>query len=114
MLALALAVLFHTAHTVALVAAVTVAVNAAPGPSVPTVHVRICGLVALMLQLGVTVAHVTPPLFGKVSVITTLFAVPCPVLVTTMVNVAVSPALIAGAPTSGDFAIASTGARHVI
>ena len=85
----------------------------------PRLRVTYVALALLTILVGLivpgdTVAHVTPPLLGKVSVITTLLAVPWPVLVTTMVNVAVWPALIGGAPTSGDLAIASTGARHVI
>src|SRR5207237_673702 len=55
-----------------------------------------CGLVPLIAQpvtAGVS-AHVTPPPSGSVSVSVTLLATPVPVLVTTIVKVAVSPALI--------------------
>ena len=49
--------------------------------------------------------HVSP--LGNVSVSTTVFALPGPLFVTTMVNVAVSPAVIS--PEVGLFVSASTG-----
>ena len=75
-LALALAVFGHAAHTVWLVLAVTTALKLAPEASVPTLQLRICGLVALTVQFGVAVLQLTPPLFGSVSVIVTLLAMP--------------------------------------
>ena len=60
-----------------------------------------------MEQPAVAVVQFTPPPAGNASVIVTLAAVPGPRLVTTMVNVAVSPAVIV-AP-SGVLAIDSAG-----
>src|SRR5947207_1550208 len=105
------AVLFQTAHTVPLVGAVTTAVNAAPWANVPTAQFKTCAPTA-----PVTVqpapddrTHVTPPFPGSVSLITTPVAVPGPLFVTTIVNVAVWPEVIGAAPASGVFAIERPG-----
>src|ERR1700675_488472 len=96
LVALALAVFGIAVHLPRLVTALTTAVNELPAvrlaivqPStwVPTGPV--------MLQPAVLVLQVPPPPAGSGSLIVTLVAVPGPLLVTTMVKVAVSPAVMA-------------------
>src|SRR5262249_26207937 len=101
---------FSNAQVCNVVGAVTTAVNDAPCASVPTVQFNVCAPTApVTLQFGVAVDHVTPvpPPAGSGSLIATPVAVPGPLLVTTMVNVAVSPAVIV--VPSGVFTIAITG-----
>ena len=105
--AAAVAVFGYVAHAWRLVCAVTTAVNEAPCASVPTLQ---CSAFATTVQFGVAVPHVRPA--GSGSSMTTFNAVPGPKLVTTMVNVAVSPALIV-CP-SGVFTICSTGVWQVM
>src|SRR5712691_3483652 len=72
------------------------------------VQPKLCAPTApVTVQPTVAVVHVTLPPAGSGSLIATPVAVPGPLLVTTMVKVAVSPAVIV--PLSGVFAIASTG-----
>src|SRR2546430_2181358 len=84
------------AQAVKLVAALNTMVFDALAAMSPKLQLSTCGLVPLIAQpftTGVS-AQVTPPPSGSVSVSVTLLARPVPVLVTTIVNVAVSPALI--------------------
>ena len=68
---------------------------AAPAKMSPRVQVSVCAPGApLIEQPAVLVCQFTPPPAGSGSVSTTAVAVPSPLLLTTMVNVAVSPALI--------------------
>src|SRR5205814_958747 len=92
--------------------AVTTAVKVALTARLPgagTAQLSFCDPTApLTVQPVVEVAQVTPPPAGSgSSTRVTPVAVPGPRLVTTMVNVAVSPAVIV--PLSGVLAIASTG-----
>jgi len=95
------------AQWAALVAADTTMVTDVPEVRSPTLQLRTCGLPPLTLQPEVPVDQVTPPPTGSVSVTVTARAVPGPVLLTTMVNVAVAPGAIV-AP-SGVFEIVKAG-----
>src|SRR5438270_254187 len=83
-------------HAAKLVVALSTIVRAAPPARSPNAQFSVCGfdpVIAQPVTAGVS-AHVTPPPIGSMSVKVTLFAVPAPVLVSTMVNTAVSPALM--------------------
>src|SRR5436853_223124 len=110
LVALAVAVLFNCAHVSKVVGAVTTAVNEVPCASEPTVQFSVCApTLPATEQPDVAVLQFTPvpPPAGSGSLVGTPVAVPGPLLVTTMVNVAVSPAVIV--VPSGAFLIASPG-----
>src|SRR2546430_1816016 len=102
------------AHATGLVTALNTTVFEAPLARSPKLQVSTCGFAPAMPQpvtAGVS-AQVTPPPSGSVSVSVTFLAVPTPPLFTTIVNVAVSPALIV-CP-SGVFTTVRFGNRQVI
>src|SRR5207302_667145 len=102
------------AHAVKLVAALNTTVFAAPPIMSPKLQFSVCGfepVIAQPVTAGVN-AQVTPPPMGSMSVSVTLLAVPVPALVSTIVNVAVSPALIV-CP-SGVLSIVRFGAWQVM
>src|SRR5215218_3228998 len=113
LVAVAVAVLFMSAHWPSAVGAVTVALKAAPAARLPTLQFSVCAPTApVTVQPAVTVPHVTPPPAGSGSLIATPVAVPGPLLVRTMLNVAVEPAVMT--PASGVLAMASTGVWQVM
>src|SRR5206468_157498 len=94
---LAVAVLFSSAHVCNVVGAVTTAVNDVPCASEPMVQLSVwVPTLPATEQPDVAVLQFTPvpPPAGSGSLIATPVAVPGPLLVTTIVNVAVSPAVI--------------------
>src|SRR4051812_7581502 len=100
--------LFIWAHACAEVAAVTTAVTAEPAETSPKLQFNTCVPTGpVMLQPAEEVCHVTPPPAGSESVNVTAVAGPGPLFVTTMVKVAVCPAVIV--LPSGVLAIESTG-----
>src|SRR6185295_2497107 len=108
-------------HLPRLVTALTVSVFEVFAAMSPSVHCSVCTpattFTAHNCGLVTGVVQVTPPPEGSGSLFVTAFAVPGPLLVTTMVNVAVSPAVIkppVSPGTSGLFTIASTGVPQVM
>src|SRR5262249_8520166 len=109
------------AQAVKLVAPLSTIVRTAPLPKSPKLHVSTCGvggpnaLTVHPVTAGDS-AQFTPlapvPPSGSVSTSVTLLAVPLPVLVSTMVKVAVSPALMV-CP-SGVFVTCRFGATQVM
>src|SRR5437867_60192 len=82
-------------HAWKLVTALTTTVTEAPAARSPKLQDNDCAPGApLTLHPADAVVQFTPPPAGSGSVSVTLLATPVPVLLTTMVNVAVSPALI--------------------
>src|SRR5712691_3254123 len=82
-------------HACALVTAVTTTVTDAPAAKSPKLQDSDCAPGApLTLHPADAVVQFTPPPAGSGSVSVTLLATPGPALLTTMVKVAVSPALI--------------------
>src|SRR5206468_504944 len=82
-------------HAWKLVSALTTTVADPPAARSPKLQDSDCAPGApLTLHPADAVVQFTPPPAGSGSVRVTLVAVPVPVLLTTMVNVAVSPALI--------------------
>src|SRR5262245_19793396 len=118
LVATAVAVLCISWHDCKLVTALTTIVNALPAPSarsyvpppagVPAPQLSTCDPTApVIVHCGVLVVHVTPPPLGSGSLSVTPFASPGPRFVTTIVNVAVPPAVTV--PPSGVFTTCSTG-----
>src|SRR5947207_2043592 len=106
--------LFITVHAVGVVSAVNTIVLTAPPTRSPKLQFSVCGGVAVIAHpatAGVS-AHVTPPPTGNMSVTVTLFAVPSPALVNTIVKVSVSPAVMV--VPSGVFRMWRFGAWQVI
>src|SRR5262245_57379045 len=99
---LAVAVLFSVGQLPTAVTALTAAVNDEPC-EIGRAACRRAGVasLAVMAQPTVPVVQVSVAPEGRGSLITTLFAVPGPLLVTTMVKVAVPPAVTV--PPSGVF-----------
>src|SRR5438093_1231065 len=91
LVALAVARFGIAVHDWKLVTAVTTTGRDCPAAKSPKLQLS---TFAATLQPAVAVVHVRPPGAGSGSFSVTLFAVPGPALLTTMVNVAVSPALI--------------------
>src|SRR6266536_1884496 len=95
LVALAVARFGIVVHAWKLVTAVTTTVTDAPAAMSPKLQLSVCAPGApLTLHPAEAVVQFTPPPAGSGSVSVTLLATPVPVLLTTMVNVAVSPALI--------------------
>src|SRR5437667_464144 len=95
LVALAVARFGIVVHAWKVVCALTTTVTDAPGAKSPKLQDSDCAPGApLTLQPADAVVQFTPPPAGSGSVSVTLLATPGPALLTTMVNVAVSPAAI--------------------
>src|SRR6187200_1173550 len=110
LLALAVPVLFillfgaamraSAVHVCRVVTADTTTVVVKPAAAVPKLQLSTCAPTApLIVQPAVAVVQVTPPPAGSGSLSVKAFAAPGPLFVTTIVNVAVAPAVIV--PPSG-------------
>ena len=95
LVALAVARFGIVVHAWRLVSACTTTVTDAPGAKSPKLQESVCAPGAPLIEHPAElVCQVTPPPAGSGSLSVTPKAGPAPVLLTTMVNVAVSPALI--------------------